>query len=59
MKAIISIIVPIYNMEMYIERCLHSLLTQTFKKLKLLPSMMVQPIKRGTFFQNIKRRIKG
>lgn len=36
MKAIISIIVPIYNMEMYIERCLHSLLTQTFKRIEII-----------------------
>ncbi|MEK4201245.1 glycosyltransferase family 2 protein [Cytobacillus sp. FSL K6-0265] len=36
MKAIISIIVPIYNMEKYVERCLHSLLTQTFKGIEII-----------------------
>lgn len=33
---IISIIVPVYNVEMYLERCLDSIVNQTYKNLEIL-----------------------
>ena len=36
MKPWISIIVPIYNVENYLERCLNSLIEQTFKSLEII-----------------------
>ena len=36
MKPKISIIVPIYNVEKYLSRCLESLLTQTFKDIEII-----------------------
>ena len=35
-KPIISIIVPVYNVEDYIERCIKSILNQTFTKFELI-----------------------
>ena len=32
----ISVIVPVYNVEHYIERCLHSILTQTYRNLEIV-----------------------
>ena len=31
----VAIIVPIYNVEKYVEKCLHSLINQTYKKIKI------------------------
>ena len=36
MKDKISIIVPVYNSEKYIEKCLKSLLNQTYKNIEIL-----------------------
>lgn len=36
MKALVSVIVPIYNRERYIERCICSLLEQTYKQIEIL-----------------------
>ena len=36
MKPYISVIVPIYNAEAYIERCLNSITTQTFTDIEIL-----------------------
>ena len=33
---LVSIIVPVYNVENYVERCLLSLLNQTYKNLEIL-----------------------
>ena len=33
---LISVVVPIYNVELYIERCINSLLAQTYKKLEII-----------------------
>ncbi|MCI6693162.1 MULTISPECIES: glycosyltransferase family 2 protein [unclassified Clostridium] len=35
-NVLISIIVPVFNMEDYIERCLHSLLNQTLKEIEII-----------------------
>ncbi len=36
MKAKVSIIVPVYNMEMYLNECLDSLVNQTFKEIEII-----------------------
>lgn len=36
MNEIISIIVPIYNVEPYLNRCIHSLINQTYKNLEII-----------------------
>ena len=33
---IISIIIPVYNVEKYLERCVNSLVNQTFKEIEIL-----------------------
>ena len=35
-RPIISIIVPVYNVESYLERCINSILNQTFKNFELI-----------------------
>ena len=35
-KPLISIIVPVYNVEDYIEECLESLVKQTYKNLEII-----------------------
>lgn len=36
MKDLISIIVPVYNVEKYLERCMNSILTQTYTRLEII-----------------------
>lgn len=36
MSALVSIIIPVYNLEDYIENCLNSVLNQTYKKLEII-----------------------
>ena len=36
LRFLVSIIVPVYNVENYVERCLLSLLNQTYKNLEIL-----------------------
>ena len=36
MASLVSIIVPVYNLENYIENCLNSLLNQTYRNLEIL-----------------------
>lgn len=35
-ESLISVIVPIYNVEMYLDRCIQSILNQTYKKIEVL-----------------------
>lgn len=36
MKELISIIIPVYNVEKYLERCITSVITQTYKNLEII-----------------------
>ena len=36
MEALISVIVPIYNVEKYLERCVNSILNQTYKNIEII-----------------------
>lgn len=36
MKPLISIIVPVYNVEQYLQRCLNSIINQTYKNLEII-----------------------
>ena len=36
MSALVSIIIPVYNLEDYIENCLNSVLNQTYKNLEII-----------------------
>ena len=35
-KKLISVIVPVYNVEAYLERCVDSILKQTYKELEII-----------------------
>ena len=35
-QPLISVIIPVYNLENYIEKCLDSVLSQTYKNLEIL-----------------------
>ena len=36
MKCLISVVVPVYNVEKYIDRCLNSIINQTYRKLEII-----------------------
>ena len=36
MKSLVSVIIPIYNVEQYIEKCLDSVINQTYKDLEII-----------------------
>ena len=36
MKELISIIIPIYNTEKYLEKCINSVISQTYKNIEVI-----------------------
>lgn len=57
----ISVIVPVYNVELYLERCIKSILCQTYKDFELLLVDDGSPDKSGEIcdhYQNIDSRIR-
>lgn len=42
--SLISVIVPVYNVEKYLEKCIDSIVNQTFDHLEIILVMMVQRI---------------
>lgn len=51
----ISIIVPIYNVELYLEKCIESIINQTYKDIEVILIMMVQLIKVELYVINMRR----
>lgn len=54
----LSIIVPMYNAERTIEKCLQSILGQTYSNFELLLVMMAQRIKPYRFVRHMQRKTK-
>ena len=44
MRPLISVIVPVYNVEQYLRQCIESILKQSYREIEVLLIMMVQPI---------------
>ena len=40
----VSIIVPVYNVENYLEKCLHSLLNQTLQEIEILMKSLIETL---------------
>ena len=36
MRELVSVIVPVYNVEKYLKRCLESIINQTYKELEII-----------------------
>ena len=36
MKVLVSIIIPIYNVEKYLEKCIKSIINQTYRNLEII-----------------------
>ena len=36
MQELISVVIPIYNVEKYVKKCINSVLEQTYKKLEII-----------------------
>lgn len=61
MEPLISIIIPIYNVEKYLEKCLRSVVNQTYKNLEIILVDDGSPDKCGEicdFYSKIDKRIK-
>ena len=54
----ISCVVPAYNVSGYIERCIDSLMKQSYSKYEIIIVMMDQQIIRGKLYKNILNQIK-
>lgn len=44
MKPLISIIVPVYKVEEYLDKCIESLVNQTYTNIEIILIMMGHPI---------------
>ena len=53
MEELITVIVPIYNVEDFIDMCLESLSKQTYKHFEVLMVMMVRQIIQGLFVKSM------
>ena len=58
-RYIISIIVPIYKVEKYLETCINSILSQTFTNFELILVDDGSPDRCGFICDEYKKRIKG
>ena len=53
----VSVIVPMYNVEKYIERCLTSLLSQTYPKIEIIAISDASPDKSASIANTIAKKI--
>ncbi len=56
-KQLVSIIVPVYNVEKYIERCIDSILEQSYEEIEVLLLMMDQQIIVVRYVMKLRRKI--
>lgn len=54
----ISVIVPVYMSEAYLEKCLDSILQQTYQNLEVILIMMAQLMVRQLFVSDIKIKMR-
>lgn len=57
-KPLISVIVPVYNVENYIARCIDSILAQTYPDLEVLLVMMGQQICQERSVTSLPKRMR-
>ena len=50
----VSVIIPVYNVEKYLDKCIESILNQTLKEIEV---MMVQKIEVILFVKSMKKEI--
>ena len=51
----VSVIIPVYNVEKYLDKCIESILNQTLKEIEV---MMVQKIEVILFVKSMKKEIR-
>lgn len=55
----ISVIVPVYNVEKYLSRCIESILSQTFTDLNCCSLMTAAQTARARFAMSMQRKTPG
>ena len=58
-RPLVSIIVPVYNVERYLNRCIKSIITQEYKELELFWLMMVLSMAAHCCAINGRNKING
>lgn len=56
-KEVVSIVIPIYNVEAYLKQCLETIVNQTYQTLKSFLSMMALLISQRRFARNFSSEI--
>lgn len=56
MEPLISVIVPIYNVKAYLDRCVESLLGQSYKDLEIFWWTTARPMAVGKYVTGMPRR---
>ena len=51
-EPLISVIVPVYNVEKYLENCVNTLVKQTYRNIEILLIMMVLQIRVDGYVKN-------
>jgi len=57
MKERISVVVPVYNVEQYLEKCVNSIINQTYKNLEIILVDDGATDKSGKLIKEIKKRL--
>lgn len=56
-QPLLSVIVPVYKVEKYLQRCLDSIINQTYKNLEIILVDDGSPDNSGKFVMNMLKRI--